>query len=105
MEKLTSEANARSQAVDRLQGLEAKLEKLTNEKASLEARGKKVKEEASQVSGEVWARLGASRPGLIRGRFLSRQLHSFRRTLALCTWRSRTWRKGSRSQPHWPTVI
>ncbi|XP_011605937.2 unconventional myosin-Vc [Takifugu rubripes] len=47
MERLTSEANARSQAVDRLQGLEAKLEKLTNEKASLEAREAKAKEHAN----------------------------------------------------------
>ncbi|TNN00172.1 hypothetical protein fugu_011418 [Takifugu bimaculatus] len=47
MERLTSEANARSQAVDRLQGLEAKLEKLTNEKASLEAREAKAKEDAN----------------------------------------------------------
>lgn len=53
MERLTSEANARSQAVDRLQALEAKMEKLTNEKASWEARETKVKEDASLVSGEV----------------------------------------------------
>lgn len=54
MEKLTSEANARSQAMDRLQGLETKLEKLTNEKTSVEAREAKVKEDASRVSCEVW---------------------------------------------------
>lgn len=50
MERLTSEANARSQAVDRLQALEAKMEKLTTEKASWEARETKVKENASLVS-------------------------------------------------------
>lgn len=53
MERLTSEANARSQAVERLQGLEAKLEKLTSEKASLEARATKAKEDASLVGCEV----------------------------------------------------
>lgn len=57
MEKLTSEANARAQAVDRIQGLEAKLEKLTNEKTSVEAREAKVKEDASLVSCEVWFKL------------------------------------------------
>lgn len=53
MERLTSEANAHSQTADRLQGLEAQLEKLTKQKASLEAREKKVKEDASQASFEV----------------------------------------------------
>lgn len=52
MERLTSEASARSQAVDRLQGLEAKLEKSTNEKASLEAREAKAKEDANLVGYE-----------------------------------------------------
>lgn len=52
MERLTSEANARAQAGDRLQGLEAKLEKLTNEKASLEAREVKAKEDANLVGYE-----------------------------------------------------
>lgn len=50
MERLTSEANARSQTADKLQGLEVQLEKLTNQKASLEAREKKAKEDASLVS-------------------------------------------------------
>lgn len=57
MERLTSEANARSQAVERLQALEAKLVKLTTEKASWEARETKAKEEASLVSaksGSCW---------------------------------------------------
>lgn len=53
MERLTSEANARSQAADRLHALEAKLEKLANEKASWEARETKVKEDASLVGGDV----------------------------------------------------
>lgn len=53
MERLTSEANARSQIGNRLQGLEAQLEKLNDQKASLEAREKKVKDAASQVSSEV----------------------------------------------------
>lgn len=52
MERLTSEANARSQAVERLQGLEARLEKSTNEKASLEARQAKAKEDANLVGCE-----------------------------------------------------
>lgn len=56
MERLTSEANARSQAVDRLQALEAKLEKLTTEKTSWEARETKVKEDASLVSEKSGSR-------------------------------------------------
>lgn len=51
MERLTSEATAHSQALDRLQALEAKLEKLTNEKASWEARARNAEENASLVSG------------------------------------------------------
>ncbi|XP_047451958.1 unconventional myosin-Vc [Mugil cephalus] len=47
MERLTSLANSHSQTVDRLQVLETQLEKSTNQKASLEAREKKVKEDAS----------------------------------------------------------
>jgi len=50
MERLTSLANSHSQTVDRLHGLEAQLEKSTNLKASLEARGRKAKEDASLVS-------------------------------------------------------
>lgn len=53
MERLTSEANARSQATDRLQGLEVQLEKLTNHKTSLETREKRSKEDASLVGLEV----------------------------------------------------
>lgn len=53
MERLTSLANSHSQTVDRLQGLEAQLEKTTNQKASLEAREKKAKEDASLVSPEA----------------------------------------------------
>lgn len=108
MERLTSEANARSQAVDRLQALEAKLEKLTNEKASGEAREAKVKEDASLVSGEVQFMLeetvssGLIAPDAVNS--LSRQLHNFRRTLMFCTWKKRTWRKCLKSQPLWPMV-
>ena len=53
MERLSSLANSHSHTMDRLHGLEAQLEKLTNQKVSLEAREKKVKEDASQVSHEV----------------------------------------------------
>lgn len=50
MERLTSLANSHSQTMDKLQGLEAQLEKSSNQKASLEAREKKGKEDASVVS-------------------------------------------------------
>lgn len=50
MERLTSEANGRCQTVERLQVLEAQLEKLSNQKASLEEREKKAKDDASLVS-------------------------------------------------------
>lgn len=50
MERLTSLANTHSQTVDRLQGLEMQVEKLTNQKASLETREKKVKDDTSLVS-------------------------------------------------------
>lgn len=53
VERLTSLANTHSQTVDRLQGVEAQLEKSTNQKASLEAREKKVKEDATLVSLEI----------------------------------------------------
>lgn len=53
MERLTSLANNHSQTVDRLHALETQLQKSTNQKASLEAREKKVKEDASLVSLEV----------------------------------------------------
>lgn len=49
MERLTSEANAHSQSVDRVQGLEVQLEKLTNQKASVEARERKAKDDTSLV--------------------------------------------------------
>uniref|UniRef100_A0A4W6D3M3 Myosin VC n=1 Tax=Lates calcarifer TaxID=8187 RepID=A0A4W6D3M3_LATCA len=52
VERLTSLANTHSQTVDRLQGVEAQLEKSTNQKASLEAREKKVKEDATLVVDE-----------------------------------------------------
>ncbi|XP_054633861.1 unconventional myosin-Vc isoform X1 [Dunckerocampus dactyliophorus] len=47
VERLTSLASSHSQAMERLQALETKLEKSINQKASLEAREKKVKEDAS----------------------------------------------------------
>lgn len=50
VERLTSLANTHSQTVDRLQGLEMQVEKLTNQKASLETREKKVKDDTSLVS-------------------------------------------------------
>ncbi len=53
MERLTTLANSHSQTTDRLQGLEVQLEKVTNQKSSLEAREKKEKEEASLVSLKV----------------------------------------------------
>lgn len=53
MERLSSLANSHSHTVDRLQGLEAQLKQSINQKVSSEAREKKVKEDASQVSHEV----------------------------------------------------
>lgn len=53
VERLTSLANTHSQSVDRLQILETQMEKLVNQKASLESREKKVKEDASLVRFEV----------------------------------------------------
>lgn len=53
MERLTSEANARSQSVDKVQGLEVQLEKLTTLKVSVEARERKAKEDASLVGVHV----------------------------------------------------
>lgn len=59
MERLTSVANSHSQSVDRLQVLEAQLEKVNNQKESLEAREKKAKEDASLVGLEVDAEIDA----------------------------------------------
>ncbi|XP_033490157.1 unconventional myosin-Vc [Epinephelus lanceolatus] len=53
MERLTSLANSHAQTVDRLQVLEVQLEKSTNQKASLEAREKKVKEDASVTTAQL----------------------------------------------------
>uniref|UniRef100_A0A3Q3WH83 Uncharacterized protein n=1 Tax=Mola mola TaxID=94237 RepID=A0A3Q3WH83_MOLML len=52
MERLTSEANGRCQTVERLQVLEAQLEKLSNQKASLEEREKKLQKEADALRVE-----------------------------------------------------
>ncbi|KAF3688718.1 Unconventional myosin-Vc [Channa argus] len=59
VERLTSLANNHSQTMDRLQGLETQLEKLTKEKASLEAREKKVKEDASLTIAQVQKKFNA----------------------------------------------
>lgn len=59
MERLTSVANSHSQSVDRLQVLEAQLEKVNSQKESLEAREKKAKEDASLVGLEVDAEVDA----------------------------------------------
>lgn len=56
IEKLSSLANFHAQTMDKLQGLEVQLVKSTNQKASVEAREKKTKEDASLVSLEVDAR-------------------------------------------------
>lgn len=53
MERLTNLANSNSQTVDRLQSVEVQLERLTTQKASLEERERKAKEEASLVSSEI----------------------------------------------------
>ncbi|KAM4572314.1 unconventional myosin-Vc [Odontesthes bonariensis] len=53
MERLTGLANSHSQTVDRLHGLEAQLEKSTNLKASLEAMGRKAKEDASSTIAQL----------------------------------------------------
>ncbi|XP_044212818.1 unconventional myosin-Vc [Thunnus albacares] len=59
MERLTSLANTHSQTVDRLHGLETQLEKSSNQKASLEAREKKVKEDASLTIAQLQNEMGA----------------------------------------------
>ncbi|KAJ0069163.1 hypothetical protein NL108_003078 [Boleophthalmus pectinirostris] len=59
VERLTSLANTHSQTVNRLQSIEAQLEKSTNQKASLEAREKKAKEDASQTFAELKVRIEA----------------------------------------------
>ncbi|XP_053175662.1 unconventional myosin-Vc [Scomber japonicus] len=59
MERLTSLANSHSQTVDKLQGLEAQLEKSSNQKASLEAREKKGKEDASVAIAQLQSGIDA----------------------------------------------
>ncbi|KAK1887275.1 Unconventional myosin-Vc [Dissostichus eleginoides] len=59
MERLSSLANSHSHTVDRLHGLEAQLEKSTNQKVSLEAREKKVKEDASQIRTQLQKEIDA----------------------------------------------
>ncbi|KAE8296185.1 Unconventional myosin-Vc [Larimichthys crocea] len=53
MERLTSLANSHAQNMDRVQGLEAQLEKLTNQKASLEAKEKKGKEDTTLIIAQL----------------------------------------------------
>ncbi|KAM8890735.1 unconventional myosin-Vc [Spinachia spinachia] len=53
MERLTHLASSHSHTVERLQGLEAQLEKSTRQKASAEAREKKVKEDASLTTAQL----------------------------------------------------
>nr|XP_020476628.1 unconventional myosin-Vc isoform X2 [Monopterus albus] len=53
VERFTSLANTHSQTMDRLQGLEVQLEKSNNQKASLEAREKKAKEDAHQTIAQL----------------------------------------------------
>ncbi|XP_029289703.1 LOW QUALITY PROTEIN: unconventional myosin-Vc [Cottoperca gobio] len=59
MERLTSLANSHSHTVDKLQGLEAQLEKSTNQKVSLEAREKKAKEDASLTTTQLQKKIDA----------------------------------------------
>ncbi|XP_034032084.1 unconventional myosin-Vc [Thalassophryne amazonica] len=53
VERLKILANSNSQAMGRLQSLEAQLEKSASQKASLEAREKKVKEDATLVAAQL----------------------------------------------------
>ncbi|XP_042351955.1 unconventional myosin-Vc isoform X2 [Plectropomus leopardus] len=53
MERLTSLANSHSHTVDRLQVVETQLEKSTNQRASLEAREKKAKEDATLTTAQL----------------------------------------------------
>ncbi|XP_069564292.1 unconventional myosin-Vc [Brachyistius frenatus] len=53
MERLTSLANSHSQTVDRLHGLEAQLDKSSNQKASVEARERKAKEDAGLTIAQL----------------------------------------------------
>ncbi|CAN9499417.1 unnamed protein product [Ophioblennius macclurei] len=59
VERLTSLANSHSQTVDKLQGVEAQLEKSTNQRASLEAREKKAKEDAGLTIAELQKKVDA----------------------------------------------
>nr|XP_040017639.1 unconventional myosin-Vc isoform X3 [Gasterosteus aculeatus aculeatus] len=59
MERLTHLASANSHTVDRLQGLEAQLEKSNSQKASVEAREKKVKEDASLTTAQLQKEIDA----------------------------------------------
>lgn len=59
VERLTCLASTHCQAMNRLQSLEVQLEKSNNHKSSLEAREKKVKEDASQALAELQVQIDA----------------------------------------------
>ncbi|KAL6106594.1 myo5c [Pungitius sinensis] len=59
MERLTHLASSHSHTVERLQGLEAQLEKSNSQKASVEAREKKVKEDASLTTAQLQKEIDA----------------------------------------------
>ncbi|XP_061577627.1 unconventional myosin-Vc [Cololabis saira] len=59
MERLTSLANSQSQALDRLHGLEAQLDKTTKQKAALEAREQKAKEDATLTIAQLQQEIDA----------------------------------------------
>ncbi|KAG7240324.1 hypothetical protein INR49_027017 [Caranx melampygus] len=78
VERLTSLANTHSQTVERLQGLEAQLERSTSQKATLEVREKKVKEDATLKIAQI------------------------QKEMEVLTWRSRTWRNSLKLPPERP---
>ncbi|XP_056273208.1 unconventional myosin-Vc isoform X2 [Pseudoliparis swirei] len=59
IEKLSSLANFHAQTMDKLQGLEVQLVKSTNQKASVEAREKKTKEDASLTTTKLQKEIDA----------------------------------------------
>uniref|UniRef100_UPI0037E98C11 unconventional myosin-Vc n=1 Tax=Semicossyphus pulcher TaxID=241346 RepID=UPI0037E98C11 len=59
LERLTTLATTHSQTMEKLQGVEVKLEKSTNLKASVEAREKKAQEEADVVTAKLQKEINA----------------------------------------------
>ncbi|XP_055365831.1 unconventional myosin-Vc isoform X2 [Betta splendens] len=59
VERLTSLASTHSQTVDRLQGLEVQMEKLSSQKAAVESREKKVKEDAASAIAQLQRAINA----------------------------------------------